>query len=322
MAIIGKRIVPRALPLEVPQPAKDGQQVQDRLRTRAHQQLGETFQACPRIPFDHSSRFVFFSDCHRGNNGRTDAFAPNKELFHHALAYYYELGFTYCEVGDGDELWMNPRFSDVQLAHQPVFDMLHRFNQNGRLHLILGNHDVPSRQKEPLVKDGIATQEGLVLQHATSGQQILVVHGHQADFGNDPDFAMSRFVVRHFWRRLQMMGFGTMPVWADPTSVRSWLERQILGRLQAHKRKVEQRIVAWLQAWQKTVICGHTHLAHFAARGSPPYFNAGSCLIPGQITGLEIQDGQISMVKWSHGTNGSRFKRELVAPARKLSLVC
>jgi UDP-2,3-diacylglucosamine pyrophosphatase LpxH len=285
------------------------------LRATAYQGLTKAFQAALRIPFDDFSRFVFFSDCHRGVNSRTDAFAPNKGLFYRALVHYFEQGFTYFEVGDGDELWMNPRFSDVQRAHRPIFDLLHRFDWQDRLHLLVGNHDVASKETDREAKDGMSMREGLVLEHTRNGKEIMVVHGHQADFGIDPGFAISRFMVRHVWKRLQELGFGTTPIWAKPAQGRSWIEQQITDWLEGHKRKIEQRIIAWLEACEKAVICGHTHLPHFASPGTLPYFNAGSCVIPGHITGLEIESGQISLVRWS------LLGRTLLAPPRKLSLL-
>ena len=81
--------------------------VQHKSHVFAHKRLTKVFEAAKRIPFDDSSRIVFFSDCHRGDNGRTDPFARNKELFLHALNHYYREGFTYIEVGDGDDLWQN-----------------------------------------------------------------------------------------------------------------------------------------------------------------------------------------------------------------------
>ena len=309
MIIAGKRIAVPILPLRAPLAANDSR------RAAAHEQLTRTFLASPHVPFDDASRFVFFSDCHRGTNGRTDAFAPNKELFRQVLGHYLKRDFTYVEVGDGDELWLNPRFGDVQRAHRPIFDLLHQFDRRDRLHLLEGNHDIAGRQRNRKDKAGLPVREGLILQHTRTGQQILVAHGHQADFGKDPDFVLSRFMVRHFWRRLQQLGFGNAPLWAKTEHTRSWLEQWITDRLQAHKLKIEQRIVTWLQEFQKTVICGHTHLARFAARGTPPYFNAGSCVIPGLITGLEIEGGQIALVRYSSP------ERTLLAPPRKLSLL-
>jgi UDP-2,3-diacylglucosamine pyrophosphatase LpxH len=282
---------------------------------------------------DDASRFVFFSDCHRGAGARTDAFAPNKELFRQVLAHYFHSGFTYVEVGDGDELWINPRFTDVQRAHRPIFDLLHQFDRTGRLHLLEGNHDVAGKRHDGKTKGGLPLCQGLVLRHTQTGQEILVAHGHQVDFGSELVFEISRWMVRHVWRRFQQLGFGTKPLWSQDGQQRPWFEGQIMQRLQAHKRKIEERIVTWLQECEQTIICGHTHLAHFASAGAPSYFNTGSCVIPGQITGLEIENGLISLVRWSFHSDGQQpdttgapgtlldVVRELIAPPRKLSLV-
>jgi UDP-2,3-diacylglucosamine pyrophosphatase LpxH len=68
------------------------------------------------------------------------------------------------------------------------------------------------------------------------------------------------------------------------------------------------------------VICGHTHMPKFAADGATPYFNTGSGVFNGYITGLEIQNGQISLIKWLRSGRG-QAERCLLAPPRRLSLV-
>lgn len=293
----------------------------------AQRQLTEVFEAAQQIPFDDGSRIVFFSDCHRGNSGRTDAFVQNRALFLTALEYYYRLGFTYVEVGDGDELWKNRRFSDVRRAYPRVFDLLQRFHEEGRLHLIFGNHDIQGHRRGRVEKDGILAHEGLVLQHLDTGQRIFVLHGHQADFRSDRHFGVSRFVVRHVWRRLQLFGFGRTPIWGQPSSR---VERRLLRHMEAYKEHIEDRLMAWSQARQQVIICGHTHCPSYATQGGPPYFNTGSCLIPDQITGLEIQEGQISLVRWSARSGRAhedgvpagvlQIERRVMEPPRSLYL--
>jgi UDP-2,3-diacylglucosamine pyrophosphatase LpxH len=280
-------------------------------RSFAHRRLTAVLKSAKPVPFDDSSPIVFFSDLHRGDDSRADAFARNKELFLHALTHYYRNGFTYIEVGDGDELWKNRRFSDIVRAHRCVFDLLHKFNQENRLHLILGNHDISGSRQNQIEKDGIATHEGLILLHARTGQQIFVVHGHQADFTSDRLYITSRFLVRHVWKYVQLLGFVQTATRAD--------RRQKWG-------KIEQRIIAWVQNHQQITICGHTHHPMSAGYGAPPYFNTGSCVYPGYITGIEFQDGEIMPVKWTAqpGTRQSEaplVKRELIAPPKKLHLL-
>jgi UDP-2,3-diacylglucosamine pyrophosphatase LpxH len=267
-----------------------------------HRRLSEVFEAAKRVFYDDHSRIVFFSDCHRGDNGRVDAFARNRELFFGALNYYYREAFTYIEVGDGDDLWQNRRFSDVRRAHGKVFDLLHRFNLQDRLHLVVGNHDLQGRQRDRVEKDGLVAHEGLVLQHAKTGQRVFVVHGHQADLSSDGLHILSRLVVRYIWKRLQLLGLARAKVPTEQTR---------------SQRTIEQRIVEWVQARRQIVVCGHTHRPACPTHDDPPYFNTGSCLHPGTITGLEVLEGAIALVRWSIGAGAGpgsapTLRRELL----------
>jgi predicted phosphodiesterase len=275
------------------------------LRTRAYRRMSQAFQAAKSVLFDDRSRLVFFSDLHRGDNSRADAFAQNEDLFIEALRHYYRRGFTYVEVGDGDELWQNRQLSAVKRAHRRTFDLLHAFAAQDRLHLIFGNHDVQGFQRRKMEKDGLTAHEGLVLQHVRTDQQIFVVHGHQVDFKSDGLYRLSRFIIRHFWRHVQNLGF---------TDVASTIAES------RNRGTLRQRVSEWIEAHRQTVICGHTHTPKFAAAGDLPYFNAGSGVFDGYITGLEIQNGEIALVKWLR-SEGGRAERWLLAPPRRLSLV-
>jgi len=291
-------------------PQQHRRAVQDGQHTLAHRRLSEVFETATSVPFDDSSRIVLFSDCHRGDNSRADAFARNEDLFLQALTHYYREGFTYVEVGDGDELWKNRRFSAIRDAHGRIFDLLHRFDLQNRLHLIVGNHDIQGSQRNRVEKDGMIAHEGLILRYSRTGQRIFVVHGHQADFKSDRFYVASRFVARYIWRRVQLLTLGSRPSRAGDSRNRG---------------KIRQRITEWMQANRQIVICGHTHRPMCAAYGEPPYFNTGSCLYSGYITGLEIQNGEIVLVKWSirpEARQGEalRIERELMSPPRKLRL--
>lgn len=67
--------------------------------------LNRAYENAKTIPFDDTSKFILFSDCHRGDNSFADDFANNRNIYYHALKFYYSEGFDYCELGDGDELW-------------------------------------------------------------------------------------------------------------------------------------------------------------------------------------------------------------------------
>ena len=85
-------------------------------------------------------RIVLFSDCHRGTGNWSDSFLNNKTIYEAALTYYFNNGFTYIELGDGDELWENRRFSDIAEIHGDIFSLLGRFRDAGRIFMLWGNH--------------------------------------------------------------------------------------------------------------------------------------------------------------------------------------
>lgn len=66
--------------------------------------LDNAYKNATRIAFNDNSKFILFSDCHRGDNSFADDFANNRNIYFHALKHYYNTGFEYFELGDSDEL--------------------------------------------------------------------------------------------------------------------------------------------------------------------------------------------------------------------------
>jgi hypothetical protein len=122
----------------------------------------------------------------------------------------------------------------------------------------------------------------LVLQHARTRQQVFVVHGHQADFLSDRLGATSCLAVRHVWKRLQVLDL---------------VHTRFPENCTRSQRTIEGRITAWVQARRQVVMCGYTHSAASPSRDAPPYFNTGSCLHTGVLTGIEICEGAIALIR-------------------------
>jgi hypothetical protein len=110
---------------------------EDKIMSRTNR-LTEVFESSEKIPFDDSSKFILFSDLHRGDNSWADDFAHNQNIFFQVLNYYYDRAFTYIELGDGDELWENVSFEDIRKAHSHVFWKMSEFHKDNRLYLIWG----------------------------------------------------------------------------------------------------------------------------------------------------------------------------------------
>jgi len=267
--------------------------------------LSKAYENAKRIPFDDTSKFILFSDCHRGDNSFADEFANNRNIYFHALNHYHKEGFHYCELGDGDELWENHSFESIFEAHKNVFKLLREYHLEKRLHMIWGNHDMVYKDKsyvdknlssyfEPIddtdkkLFEGITYNEAIVLDHDKTGQEIFLTHGHQADWWNYTFWRWGRFLVRVLWKPLQIWGI------ADPTSPAKNYTELI---------KIERRIKKWIVNHNFLItIVGHTHRPRFPEPGAIPFFNDGSCVHPRSITGIEIENGQISLIKWQIAT--------------------
>ncbi|WP_394750372.1 metallophosphoesterase family protein [Spongiimicrobium salis] len=267
--------------------------------------LTRAYKNAKVVPFDDTSKFILFSDCHRGDNSFADDFANNRNIYFHALQQYFLKGFTYCELGDGDELWENRSFSPLLLAHKNVYLLLKQFLEAGRLHMIWGNHDMvykdpnyvkkhlhsyfdPKTGEQELLLKGITYHEGVVLKHRETEQEIFLAHGHQADFMNYHGWRFNRFLVRALWKPLQVVGI------SDPTSPAKNFKELI---------KVERRVKKWVaDNGNLMTIIGHTHRPRFPEPGELAFFNDGSCVHPRSITGIEIEKGTISLIKWQIST--------------------
>jgi UDP-2,3-diacylglucosamine pyrophosphatase LpxH len=277
--------------------------------------LDRILPAAPETPIDNCSKIILFSDTHRGDKSATDPFAPNEALFLYALTHYYQQGFTYIELGDGDDLWQAPHFGAIQHAYPQVFELLDRFQQDHRLRLIWGNHELAGGAGQPLPKGDFITEECLGLRYRPTGQLWLVAHGHQADPWCDPANRLSQVV----YGLLQLLRAGQAGGRLAPVNqaIASHLERWYRQWDQQQQQKLTHQLAQWACRQQQALICGHTHRPFFPASPRMPYFNTGCGIHPGHITGLEIQNGRIGLVKW--WTNGcGEYRRKLLEPARPL----
>lgn len=271
----------------------------------SQKRISRAYQTARRVSFNDDSKFIIFSDCHRGDNSFADDFANNRNIYFHALNHYFSTGFTYCELGDGDEMWENIEFKSIFEAHLNIFDLMRLFFEENRLYRLVGNHDMVYQnekfveknmyqyfnkitgKEEPLFPE-IRFTEGLILEHQDTGQEVFMMHGHQADWMNYRGWKFNRFMVRVLWRQLQIFGIG------DPTSPAKNYKELI---------KVERRTKKWITENKNTfTITGHTHRPRFPEPGDIAYFNDGSCVHPRSITGLEIEKGEITLIKWQIST--------------------
>ncbi|MCI9149017.1 MAG: serine/threonine protein phosphatase [Lachnospiraceae bacterium] len=248
------------------------------------------------VPFSVHRPYVMMSDCHRGCGGWNDNFAHNKTIYLAALEEYYDRGFTYLELGDGDELWENKRISEIAEIHRDVFELLARFVRQNRLYMLYGNHDrkkccglkLPGGIEAPVC-------ESVVLKDCQSGRDLFLIHGHQGDLMNDYLWGLTRFLVRYLWRPLEQLGI------RDPTSA---------AKNYRKKERVEKRMANWAREHQQMLAAGHTHRPHFPQEGEKGwYFNTGSGVHPYSVAAIEIVQGRISLVNWRQAPDERQYVR-------------
>lgn len=278
--------------------------------------LSKSFENALVLPMNRNTKYIIFSDCHRGNGRVNDNFLKNEFLYLGALKYYFSRDFTYLELGDGDELWENRSMEKIKEVHRHSFEMLAKFYQSHRLYMVYGNHDMVKKKESFLKKfydtyycdtllcqhplcPGVSFYAGIILRDSFGKKDIYLTHGHQASVMNSTLWMVNRFFVRYLWKPLELMGV------PDPTSA---------ANNHTKKEKTERRLTNWAKKRENILITGHTHRPMMGSKKSP-YFNTGSCIHPAGITGIEIENRCITLVKWSLGTKNDRsvyVKREVL----------
>lgn len=262
--------------------------------------LDRAFDAAPVLPLAPQCKYLLISDCHRGNGTSNDNFLKNQNLYFAAAQYYFENGFTYIELGDGDELWENRSMPQIIEIHSNVFWLLSKFLEENRLFMLYGNHDICKRRTgyaqdyystyycpdcrahRPLMP-GLTFHQGLILEGNGTVPSLYLTHGHQADPLNSVFWRLSRFLVRYLWKPAEHIGF------LDPTSA---------ARNNTKKDVVEKKLTKWALDNRRLLVTGHTHRPMLGTPSSP-YFNTGSCVHPRCITCIEIEGLHITLVKWT-----------------------
>ncbi|MCY7292637.1 MAG: metallophosphoesterase [Ferruginibacter sp.] len=265
-----------------------------------------------------NAKFISFSDQHKGDICLADDFKNNDTNYVAALKYYNENNFSFIALGDTEELWkFTPQqilqANENSLAAEAAF-------QPERLFKTFGNHDIIWKNKLDLLFNlkkyftmPLVVYEGMVikLKTATSALRIFLTHGHQGDIMSDNN-GFSTWIIAHLWMPLQRYLQINVNTPSSDYSLRN---------------KHNIMMSEWSGAQKNLLlITGHTHVPVFAsgkyfnhpsnnipgkkqALLKPSYFNTGCCCFDdGDITGIEISDGFIRLIKWYDEENGCKRK--------------
>jgi hypothetical protein len=260
------------------------------------------------------AKYIIFSDQHKGDKSAADDFANNALNYEAALDYYYKNNFHLISLGDCEELW---KFTPdkVLAANKSTFEKEALFHPN-RFCKTFGNHDLIWKNIADVFlwlrkyfSFPLKIYEGIVInltQNNYPDLQIFLTHGHQGDTMSDNN-AFSTWCVAHLWLPLQR-----------------FLNIKINTPSKDYSLRNKHNIM--MSDWssqQKNLllVTGHTHSPVFASGKylnhpsnnipgknqqhiKPTYFNAGCCCFDdGDITGIEIENGMIRLIKWCSKEN-------------------
>jgi UDP-2,3-diacylglucosamine pyrophosphatase LpxH len=294
-----------------------------------------------------TGRWIIFSDLHKGTRDNADDFQDCENAYHAALGYYLELGYQLIVLGDVEELW-EENAAPVLEKYRSTLELEAEFHKQGRYWRFWGNHDdswrfpeLVKKHLDPLYPD-VEVHEGLVLSCNHQGNklgEILLVHGHQGTAASDRFGWLSRIFVRYVWRNVQRVFKMRINTPASDWDLRklhnialyNWavkqegliliaghthhpvfdsslrLKRLERGLSQARKKSDNSAQVAQLRAELEYAEVRESRAGFTMSQ--PCYFNTGCCCFDdGDITGLEIADGLIRLVRWPDNDGHPKFK--------------
>jgi UDP-2,3-diacylglucosamine pyrophosphatase LpxH len=285
---------------------------------------------------------IILSDMHKGTRDGMDDFAVCEENYLAALNYYNLQEYYFINLGDSEELWENI-LPNVIKYNKKTFEAEKLFLSRSAFVKIIGNHDLywgidplaPSFLKS-IYGRPLKAHSGVVLRAELPDGfiDIFCTHGHQGDAQSDGN-AFSKWFVSYVWGPLQsflevntnspssndenktkhnqmmyewsaaqknivlITGHTHQPVFNSLTH----LERLYLNLEDARELKDEaaiEKITAEIPRRRRE----YDFVNHSFRKMKPGYFNSGCCCFgDGTITGIEISEGYIRLIKWTKKNN-------------------
>lgn len=285
-----------------------------------------------------TDKYIIFSDQHKGAKNGYDDFAQAEHNYCVALEYYADNNYTYINLGDGEELWENT-LAAVKKNNTRSFDIEKKFARQNRFIKIFGNHDLywandpfAPMQLEMIYKQKIAIYEGAVLSATVNDQplHIFITHGHQGDKQSDGNW-FSKWFVANVWAPLQSYleinpntpAFDEELKTAHNSLMYEWSNaQQNLLLITGHTHQPVFTSLTHIERLYKKLSKAKTDnlldiikelelqiskrkVLNIAppdfSKVKPGYFNSGCCCYnDGDITGIEIADGCIRLIKWQY----------------------
>jgi predicted phosphodiesterase len=285
-----------------------------------------------------TGKFIIFSDQHKGARNGADDFTMSEPNYLAALEYYNRNDFYLICLGDSEELWENT-LGKVKEYNQGTFEAEKKFLKRNVFAKVIGNHDLywtndPFAwwQLKKIYEADVKVYEGMILSTRVgeSALNVFCTHGHQGDAQSDGNW-FSKFFVARIWGPLQaylrinpntpannnekktlhneimyewssaqmntvlITGHTHQPVFESLTHLER-LEKQ----LQQSQSDHDNAAIAALETEIRKIEKDFSAIAVDFLTMKSTYFNSGCCCFSdGDITGIEIADGCIRLIKWT-----------------------
>lgn len=290
------------------------------------------------IPSENfGGRFIIFSDQHKGCRNGSDDFTKSESNYISALDYYHKSDFCFINLGDCEELWENT-LPQIKKHNGKAFAAEKAFILKDAFIKVFGNHDLywandPLAAIELETVYGVKLKpcEGVIITVNTGEKtlQIFCTHGHQGDARSDGNW-FSKFFVARIWAPFQaylrintnepsnneykktlhneimyewastqkniilITGHTHQPVFESLTHIER-LNRQWYWAKEKNDMDTVNRIYQEVSLYRDRFDTISLDYSGY----SPNYFNTGCCCYSdGDITGIEIDNGFIRLVKW------------------------
>ena len=294
------------------------------------------------IKISPDDKFIIFSDLHKGARDGADIFAKADKNYLAALEHYNHQKFCYICLGDSEELWEN-LFITVKKHNKATFAKEKLFIDRKAFIKVFGNHDL-YWDNSPLAPVSlmqlygkpVKIYEGLILQTLVKNKtlSIYMTHGHQGDLQSDGNW-FSKWFVSNVWAPFQsylrinpntpstndelktahnkmmyqwsskrkntllITGHTHQPVFKSFTHI-----EMLYNELEEAKKT---RDLKQINDLQKQIAIRHKKgdkMPDFTGY-LDTYFNSGCCCFDdGDMTGIEIEQGYIRLIKWQYDKDG------------------
>jgi UDP-2,3-diacylglucosamine pyrophosphatase LpxH len=195
----------------------------------------ELLETSPAEELNDDSKYLFLSDLHMGDGGKTDDLRPNRGIVQAALArYYLEQDYILVLGGDIEDL-SKFKLREIRSAWYGLYAIFNEFAQRGALRKILGNHDLALLREEDYPYELLHW-----LRLVRKGKTIFAFHGHQA----------SRVFVRYRYLSNFIVRYLAKPFRIKNTSISSDSR---------HRFKAERRVYRASKRLGIVSLSGHTH---------------------------------------------------------------